>query len=249
MGVTAGHTLQPISMDHRMDTEEGDKSPQPILTQLSNSDYKFTNIDFRAEFISQPISEFTLSSLEDSALSVNLPSFSDTYTKSVITTIEPRVFGAEAEYESRMRERRESKHHILQIKNEISGYCQEDLEQLRSNSVIMSNIKSHCRDRSPSPSLVLPNLHSSIENFLHCQDSRVSETSDSSFNQDLSDPVSSSLFISSSFSHLSQSNSDLSEYSSSYSGGNGLHGHSVILSCSKVELEHSETTKLSSSPL
>jgi hypothetical protein len=34
---------------------------------------------------------------------LNLPSFTDTYTKSVITTIEPRVFGAEAEYENRLR--------------------------------------------------------------------------------------------------------------------------------------------------
>ena len=247
MGVTAGHTLQPVSMDNGMDTEDGEKSPQPVLTQLSNSDYKFGNIDFRAEFISQPVSEFNFSSLEDSALSVNLPSFSDTYTKSVITTIEPRVFGAEAEYENRMRERRESKHHILQIKNEISSYCHEDLEQLRPNSVIMSSMKSNCRDRSPSPSLLLPNLHSSIENFLHSQESRISETSDSSFNQDLSDPVSSSLFNSSSFSHLTQSSSDLSEFSSSFSPG--VSGHSIILSCSKIDSEHSDTTKLSSSPV
>ncbi len=93
-----------------------------VLTQLSSHDYKFGQIDFRAEFISQPLADFGLEDPDtddgdpfggggggsrdhDSGLSsLNLPSFTDTYTtKSVITTIEPRAFGAEAEYENRLR--------------------------------------------------------------------------------------------------------------------------------------------------
>jgi hypothetical protein len=89
-----------------------------VLTKLSSNDYKFGQIDFRAEFISQPLSDFSLDPDgdddgdpfggggrdHDGLSSLNLPSFTDTYTtKSVITTIEPRAFGAEAEYENRLR--------------------------------------------------------------------------------------------------------------------------------------------------
>ena len=43
-------------------------------------------------------------------------SFTDTYTKSVITTIEPRPFGAEAEFENRLRQQSTQLHH-----HQISG--------------------------------------------------------------------------------------------------------------------------------
>ena len=208
MGVSSGPVLQPVqpleASEERMEQgggeEGGPKSPQPILTQLSNSEYKFGGIDFRAEFISHPISEFNLMECADSSL----PSFSDTYTKSVITTIEPRVFGAEAEYESRMRERRESSksssHHILQIKHEMfnsaeTAAADNSLEPIRLNSVIIptavSATSSEVDSRGASP-LQLPPLHNSIETFLQSHESETG--SESSFNKDLSEPTSSGLY-------------------------------------------------------
>lgn len=265
MGVTSGPALQPVHLDHalgRMEPEDdqqgGPRSPQ--LTQLCSSDYKFGHIDFRAEFISQPIGDFQLGGLEvEEAL--NLPSFSDTYnTKSVITTIEPRMFGAEAEYEARLRQQRESKHQILEAKDDIGGYSQDGLEPVRLNSVIiptssrsLENSEVDSRDASPSPSLsILPTLHNSIETFLHSQDGSLSDTSESSFSkQDHSDSVPTSLYIPTTlYHHQTISNSDLSEFSSSFSSSSL--GQTVLLSCNKMEpgsLETSERVKLPSSPL
>merc|ERR1740128_887350 len=297
MGVTSGPALQPVStMEQELNRLEeaggggGDKSP--ILTQLSSSpEYKFSQIDFRAEFISGPIqSEFGLMDTE-TGLSVNLPSFSDTYTKSVITTIEPRMFGAEAEYENRMRQRRNSKpsagQPIHAVKHEINHTFQDGLEPIRLNSVIIPTsghsleaVDGERRDDSPSPSIsLLPNLQSSIETFLQSHDSNgVSDTaSESSFSKpgDLTEPPT-SIFIQTSTSSYQQlqssdlnhftfttastsaassssssSNSSLHSSPSLHSSSPGLHGSSVILSCTRLDATSIEPDhcKLTSSPL
>ena len=171
MGVASGPALQPVSFESSMEAD-GDKSPQPVLTQLNNSDFKFGQIDFRAEFISQPISlaEFNLGGLDlETSLSVNLPSFSDTYTKPVITTIEPRMFGAEAEYENRLRQRHASKQQAA------GSFTAETIRIVHSHG-------EDSREVSPAPSLsLLPNLHSSIETFLSSQETSLSESETSSY--------------------------------------------------------------------
>ena len=69
----------------------------------------------------------------------NLPSFtgfSDSYTQSIMTTIEPRVFGAEAEYINRLKTRRDS--------------CPEDTADIPRHSVIVSPSQ---KGTSPEPEL------------------------------------------------------------------------------------------------
>ena len=89
----------------------------------------------------------------------NLPSFTgfpdSDYTQSIMTTIEPRVFGAEAEYINRLKSRRDS--------------CQD----IQRHSVIVSPSQIHdpssaSRANSPSPSLgLLTGLSgSSFQSFL-----------------------------------------------------------------------------------
>merc|ERR1740128_1105127 len=265
MGVTSGPALQPVStMEQELNRLEeaggggGDKSP--ILTQLSSSpEYKFSQIDFRAEFISGPIqSEFGLMDTE-TGLSVNLPSFSDTYTKSVITTIEPRMFGAEAEYENRMRQRRNSKpgagQPIHAVKHEINHTFQNGLEPIRLNSVIIPTsghsleaVDGERRDDSPSPSIsLLPNLQSSIETFLQSHDSNgVSDTaSESSFSKpgDLTEPPTSIFIQTSTSSYQQLQSSDLNHFtfttastsaasSSSSSSNSSLHSSPSLHSSS-----------------
>jgi len=205
MGVSSGHNIQQVILQNNENNPDeigvGDKSPLPELTQLSSHDFKFAQIDFHAEFITQPISysNSVISSLADiptsscdsdtntisslasspplllqSSSSDHLPSFTDTYTPSVITTIEPRAFGAEAEYISRLKQRRES--------SQNDG---QDLD-IQRNSVIVSPSQIHhlsssdqSRDNSPSPTLsLLPNLPPSIETYLHQHQRTLSETSD-----------------------------------------------------------------------
>merc|ERR1712155_384349 len=83
--------------------------------------------EFHAEFITHPISysrgspgsgppgqprspEQSPGAGSPSSPSNTLPSFIDTYTPSVVT-IEPRTFGAEAEYENRLRHQKHQHHH------------------------------------------------------------------------------------------------------------------------------------------
>jgi len=203
MGVSSGHNIQQVILQNNENNHEGiggDKSPLPELTQLSSHDFKFTHIDFHAEFITQPISysnsvisslaeiptssrdsDTTISSLASSpplllhsSAPHHLPSFTDTYTPSVITTIEPRAFGAEAEYISRLKQRRES--------SQNDG---TDLD-IQRHSVIVSPSQIHhlsssdqSRDNSPSPTLsLLPNLPTSLENYLNQHQRTISENSD-----------------------------------------------------------------------
>ena len=83
----------------------------------------------------------------------NLPSFtgfSDSYSQSIMTTIEPRVFGAEAEYINRLKTRRDS--------------C-PDAADIQRHSVIVS---PNPRDTSPHPDLGLASLAplNSFTNYL-----------------------------------------------------------------------------------
>ena len=76
----------------------------------------------------------------------NLPSFtgfSDSFSQSIMTTIEPRVFGAEAEYISRLKTRRDS--------------C-PDTADIQRHSVIVT--PSQGADHSPEPDLALASLNS-----------------------------------------------------------------------------------------
>ena len=97
----------------------------------------------------------------------NLPSFtgfSDSdYTQSIMTTIEPRAFGSEAEYINRLKTRRDS--------------CQD----LQRHSVIVSPSQiqdsvTASRGNSPSPSLGLlpalsgPSFHSFLSDNTHSDD-------------------------------------------------------------------------------
>merc|ERR1711892_221022 len=77
--------------------------------------------EFHAEFITHPINypsggvsppldPVTPTSGAPMSPSNTLPSFIDTYTPAVVTTIEPRPFGAEAEYENRIRQLQQQKH-------------------------------------------------------------------------------------------------------------------------------------------
>ena len=101
----------------------------------------------------------TTSSVSSVAALDNLPSFtgfSDSdYTQSIMTTIEPRVFGSEAEYINRLKNRRDS--------------CQD----IQRHSVIVSPSQiqdpaAASRGNSPSPSLgLLPALSgSSFQSYL-----------------------------------------------------------------------------------
>ena len=51
-----------------LDSQDGDKSPLPELTQLSSHDFKFTQIDFHAEFISQPLGGYSSVALSSRCL-------------------------------------------------------------------------------------------------------------------------------------------------------------------------------------
>jgi hypothetical protein len=108
-----------------------------------------------------------------SLASHHLPSFTDTYTPSVITTIEPRAFGAEAEYISRLKQRRESCHdgHDLDIQRHSVIVSPSQIHHLSSSD--------QSRDNSPSPTLsLLPNLPTSFENYLHQHQRTLSENCD-----------------------------------------------------------------------
>ena len=229
MGVSSGHNIQQVILQNNENNHEeisggagggGDKSPLPELTQLSSHDFKFAQIDFHAEFITQPIgysssslAELPTSSCDSdtniSSLAANsppatllqqlstsscvdhLPSFTDTYTPSVITTIEPRAFGAEAEYISRLKQRRAS---TSTCPNEAVA---QDLD-IQRHSVIVSPSQIHhlsssdqSRDNSPSPTLsLLPNLPTTFETYLNQHHHRtISESSDILLKQEQPDAV------------------------------------------------------------
>ena len=102
----------------------------------------------------------TTTSVSSVAALDNLPSFtgfSDSYTQSIMTTIEPRVFGSEAEYISRLKNRRDSG------------------QDLQRHSVIVSPSQIHeppstsSRGNSPSPSLGLLSapFHSYLSDDTH----------------------------------------------------------------------------------
>jgi len=100
------------------------------LTHLTSHDFRLGQIDFHAEFIAQPMCTFqpiisTSGDTEPSHVgpecsrpdislrtsdhslpvieSLNIPTFTDAFPTSVMTTIEPRAFGAEAEYLQNLR--------------------------------------------------------------------------------------------------------------------------------------------------
>ena len=145
------HLVQQVSLEDGQYAEAGEKNCVHELTQLSSNDFKFGGIDFHAEFISHPISfPSIISSMADTRMSSrdwqdsvttsfsHLPSFTDTYTPSVITTIEPRAFGAEAEYMSRLKRRESSS---------------ERVETTRSSVIVPVGVHDpNSRDSSPSPS-------------------------------------------------------------------------------------------------
>ena len=118
MGVGGrSNVIHPVILEDEPYQEVGEKGDMPQLTQLSSNDFKFGGIDFHAEFITHPISFSSLSETRTTSRDwqdtvatsfSHLPSFTDTYQPSVITTIEPRAFGAEAEYISRLKQRRGS---------------------------------------------------------------------------------------------------------------------------------------------
>ena len=144
------------------------------LTHLSSHDIKFDAIDFHAEFIAQPVcfpavisSEMrtTTTDWSDSVITSfsHLPSFTDTYTPSVITTIEPRAFGAEAEYISRLKQRRES-----------SSERSDSGGPPRSSVIVPVVGAGSSRDGSPSPSLTSMMAPAQYD-FLSCPSESLSQ--------------------------------------------------------------------------
>ena len=126
LGLTDSHhtVMQPVPRGeggHLHFHEAEEKEDLQELTLLNNSDMKYDEFNFHAEFTAQPVCLSSVISSElgthwsDNTLSTSfshLPSFTDTYTPSVITTIEPQAFGAEAEYMSRLKRRESSSERV-----------------------------------------------------------------------------------------------------------------------------------------
>ena len=181
MGVgTKSNIIQPVILEDGQYVEIGEKGGVPELTQLSSNDFKFGGIDFHAEFITHPISFSSVtSSLAETRTSTrewpdptttsfsHLPSFTDTYTPSVITTIEPRAFGAEAEYISRLKQRRES-----------SSERSDSGGPARSSVIVPVVGAASSRDGSPSPSLTSMMTPAQYD-FLSCPSDSLSQPADS----------------------------------------------------------------------
>ena len=156
---TGAGVLQSVLLDSGQ--HDRDRYNLPELTQLSSHDIKFGGIDFHAEFVTQPILSRSWEDPVTSSYS-HLPSFTDTYTSSVVTTIEPRAFGAEAEYISRLKQRRVS-----------SSDCSEVGVRPRTSVIVPTlspasyrvTTSQPSRDSSPSPSLSSPH-HTSISTLL-----------------------------------------------------------------------------------
>merc|ERR1719397_2217031 len=140
----------------------------------------FDAIDFHAEFIAQPVCfPAVISSLSEMRTTTtdwsdptttsfsHLPSFTDTYTPSVITTIEPRAFGAEAEYISRLKQRRES-----------SSERSDSGGPARSSVIVPVVGAGGSRDGSPSPSLTSMMAPAQYD-FLSCPSESLSQAQDS----------------------------------------------------------------------
>ena len=177
MGVgTKSNIIQPVILEDGQYVEIGEKGGVPELTQLSSNDFKFGGIDFHAEFITHPISFSSVtSSLAETRTSTrewpdptttsfsHLPSFTDTYTPSVITTIEPRAFGAEAEYISRLKQRRES-----------SSERSDSGGPARSSVIVPVVGAGGSRDGSPSPSLTSMMAPAQYD-FLSCPSESLSQ--------------------------------------------------------------------------
>ena len=178
MGLNGGHhVIEPIAPRGDIgDDHFHEKGELHELTQLSSHDIKFDSIDFHAEFIAQPVcfpavisslSEMrtTTTDWSDSVTSSfsHLPSFTDTYTPSVITTIEPRAFGAEAEYISRLKQRRES-----------SSERSESGGPARSSVIVPVVGAGSNRDGSPSPSLTSMMAPAQYD-FLSCPSESISQ--------------------------------------------------------------------------
>ena len=156
MGLPGGHhVIEPVlprvlELPHDDFHEKGELHE---LTQLSSHDIKFDGLDFHAEFIAQPVClpsantemRTTTSDWGGAVASSysHLPSFTDTYTPSVITTIEPRVFGAEAEYISRLKQRRGS-----------SSERSEGGSQARSSVIVSVTAGEASRASPPAPALL-----------------------------------------------------------------------------------------------
>ena len=183
MGLNGGHHVIEPMAPHARDIGEDhfqEKGEMQELTQLSSHDIKFDAIDFHAEFIAQPVcfpavisslSEMrtTTTDWSDSVTSSfsHLPSFTDTYTPSVITTIEPRAFGAEAEYISRLKQRRES-----------SSERSDSGGPARSSVIVPVVGAGGSRDGSPSPSLTSMMAPAQYD-FLSCPSESLSQAQDS----------------------------------------------------------------------
>ena len=151
LGLTDSHhaVMQPVPQGeggqlHYQDV--GEKGDLQELTLLNNSDMKYQEFDFHAEFHAQPVCLPPVISFEpgthwsDSTLTTSfshLPSFTDTYTPSVITTIERQAFGEEAKYMSRLKRRDSSSERV----------------ETRSSVIVSVGVQEvNSRDSSPSPS-------------------------------------------------------------------------------------------------
>ena len=174
----AHHVIEPIAPHAHGIGEDHfqEKGELQELTQLSSHDIKFDAIDFHAEFIAQPVCfPAVISSLSEMRTTTtdwsdsvttsfsHLPSFTDTYTPSVITTIEPRAFGAEAEYISRLKQRRES-----------SSERSDSGGQARSSVIVPVVGAGGSRDGSPSPSLTSMMAPAQYD-FLSCPSESLSQ--------------------------------------------------------------------------
>ena len=145
LGLTDSHhmVMQPVPRreDGQLHYHDvGEKGDLQELTLLNNSEVKYQEFDFHAEFNAQPACLPSVISSElgthwsDNTLTTSfshLPSFTDTYTPSVITTIEPRAFGEEVEYMSRLK-RRESSERVELKRRESS----ERVETTRSSVIV-----------------------------------------------------------------------------------------------------------------
>ena len=118
--------------------------------------------EFHAEFITHPISysrgspgsghpgqprspEQSPGAGSPSSPSNTLPSFIDTYTPSVVT-IEPRTFGAEAEYENRLRHQKHQHHHHHHQQQQQQHHHQQ---QQPGPPVQQMTVKFHLKTEAP----------------------------------------------------------------------------------------------------
>ena len=143
LGLTDSHhmVMQPVPRgeDGQLHYQDvGEKGDLQELTLLNNSEVKYQEFDFHAEFNAQPacLPSVISSELEthwsENPLTTgfsHLPSFTDTYTPSVNTTIEPRAFGAEAEYRLKRRDSSER----VELKRRESS---ERVETTRSSVIV-----------------------------------------------------------------------------------------------------------------